>query len=115
MTARAVVGSEYITNYEEIRGVVWDNRHSAAEIKAGVAYRFSTNGINKLYFKFSPDKTRIYRITLIKSKENVGGAALFLNSRGEQIGETYRTSEQDDVEVKLEANNVYYEPAQNFL
>ena len=60
VTARATVGYKYITNYEEIQGVVWDNRHAATEIKAGVAYNSSTKqGIN-VYFKFCPSETQTY-------------------------------------------------------
>lgn len=62
VAAKAAVEYEYITNYEEIRGVDWDNRHAAAEIKPGVAYRFS--GDRGLYFKFCPNESRKYKITL---------------------------------------------------
>ena len=93
VAAKAAVEYEYITNYEEIRGVDWDNRHAAAEIKPGVAYRFS--GDRGLYFKFCPNESRKYKITLIET--NCHSAAFFLNSKGEQIGEKYYSDSQNDV------------------
>ena len=71
--AAAITEMEYIKKYQEINGAVWDNRQNAYEINTGMAYKTSVEWRDRRYFKFVPEKSGIYTLTLTENLNYTGG------------------------------------------
>ena len=103
VTANAVVEVQYVTQYEVIKGADWDDRQNAPTIQVGVAYK--TNDYEKFY-KFCPEKTGIYTISLTESKSATRqGTGRFIDSDGNQVGD--RCTCYENSKVSLNANKIY--------
>lgn len=97
VTANAMVALKYIVNYEEVKGVEWDNRNNAPEIQVGIAYMIY--GSSERYYKFCAPEDGDYILT-------TSAYGKIYNFSGEQVGG--RCKEYCSIKIKLERNKVYW-------
>ncbi|MDD7444877.1 MAG: hypothetical protein PUK79_00430 [Clostridiales bacterium] len=97
VTANAMVALKYIVNYEEVKGVEWDNRNNAPEIQVGIAYVIY--GSSARYYKFCAPEDGDYILT-------TDAYGKIYNFSGEQVGS--RCKPNYSIKIKLERNKVYW-------